>query len=132
LRLHGLDDRLRSLSIRGVPLLGVCAGMILLRARDGRHCEDRLTLELIDMAVDNNAVSGEHPVLLAGKRLGPVRLVNAPVVAGEPGSGVAVLARLETDRQEIVGVRQGSVMAFAFHEEVHDLFLRHCLDTWAD
>lgn len=126
-----LVEIIGSLHAHGTPILAVCCGMILARSQNGKGCEDRLPLGLIDIAVDNNAVSGEYMIELMGKRIGPVRLVNAPVVVGRPGPAVEVLARLETPRREIVGVRQGNVLAFAFHEGVQDLFLHDCLEQWA-
>lgn len=128
---HRLDETIRSLHARGVPMLGVCCGMILARSQNGRGCEDRVALGLIDIAVDNNAASGEYLVEMSGSRIGPLRFVNAPIVVGVSGHDVKVLACLEGPSQKIVGVQQKNVMAFAFHEGVQDIFLHHCLAHWA-
>ena len=128
---HRLDETVRSLHTRGTPILGICCGMILSRSRDGRGCEDRVALGLIEMAVDNNAVSGEYSIDMRGQRIGPLRIVNAPIVVGDRAPGVEVLARLETPRREIVGIQQGNVLAFAFHEDVQEVFIQYCLAEWA-
>jgi 5'-phosphate synthase pdxT subunit len=127
---HRLHEIIRLLHDRGTPMLGICCGMILARSRNGQGCEDRLALGLIDIAVDNNAVSGEYLINLEGRHIGPARFVNAPIAVGALGPDVEVLARLEAPLQEVVGVRQENVLAFAFHEGVQDLFIHHCMAHW--
>jgi 5'-phosphate synthase pdxT subunit len=127
MRTTGLDARVRMLHARGVPMLTICAGMILARSRDGKGCEDRLALRLVEMTIDNNAVNGFRSVCWADGRQSRVPFANAPVVAAH-GPEVRCLARL--DSGEVVGVQQVHVFAFAFHDEVHDVFVRHCRHVW--
>jgi 5'-phosphate synthase pdxT subunit len=115
-REHGLVDPIRRRAADGMPVFGTCAGMIVM-ARTVRDGEPLLAL--IDMAVRRNAYgrqvdSFESDVEVNG--IGPVRgvFIRAPVVE-EVGPDVEVLAEL--GNRPIV-VRQGSLLAAAFHPEI--------------
>ncbi|MDD4867171.1 MAG: pyridoxal 5'-phosphate synthase glutaminase subunit PdxT [Mycobacterium sp.] len=129
-----LLEPLRARLAEGLPAYGACAGMILLASEildagaDGRAA---LPLRGIDMTVRRNAFgrqgdSFEGDVAFAGLD-GPVRAVfiRAPWVE-RTGAGVEVLARAAGHP---VAVRQGAVLATAFHPEmtgdrrVHQLFV---------
>ena len=112
------------------PTWGTCAGMIFLAKDIG--IDEQPILEAMDITVDRNAFgrqidSFETDLQIAGLAGEPFHAVfiRAPVVtAVEPG--VDVLARLDDDR--IVAVRQGHLLATAFHPELtadlrlHSLF----------
>ncbi len=105
----GLADPLRQLARRGTPVLGTCAGMIML---------DREHLGLLDITTERNAFgrqlrSFECDVELAGITGGPLHAVfiRAPWVSG-CGEAVDVLATLD---DHPVAVRQGNLVAVAFH-----------------
>ena len=102
------------------PILGTCAGMILLATEisDG----DEPVLPLMDVTVKRNAFGrqlqsfeGQIDVAVLGDS--PVRgvFIRAPIVE-RVGDGVDVLARLEDG--SVVAVRQRNVMATAFHPEL--------------
>jgi len=106
----------------GRPMLGTCAGMILLasRATDG----DEPTLPLLDVTVQRNAYgrqldSHEADVSIPAIGEKPLRgvFIRAPVLA-EAGPEVEVLAR--DDQGRPVAVRQGRVLATSFHPELTD------------
>ena len=109
-RLYGLEDALREFSR---PMLGTCAGMILL---------DRNHLDLVDLEVDRNAygrqvASFEVDLELAGEAEPlPGVFIRAPRVA-EVGPAVEVLAELDG---EPVLLRDGRVLVAAFHPELTD------------
>lgn len=120
---EGLAESLRELVKKGVPVLGSCAGLIML---------DREHLCLMDMRAERNAFgrqlkSFEADIELRGIPGGPVRAVfiRAPWIA-EHGPGVDVLAEIDGHP---VAVRQRNMLAVAFHAEltdddrVHRLFL---------
>lgn len=130
----GLLEPLRARLADGLPAYGACAGMILLASEildagaDGRQA---LPLAAVDMTVRRNAFgrqvdSFEGDVAFAGLD-DPVRAVfiRAPWVE-RVGDGVQVLARAA---DHVVAVRQGKVMATAFHPEmtgdrrIHQLFV---------
>jgi 5'-phosphate synthase pdxT subunit len=107
---EGLAEPLRELIGRGTPVLGTCAGMIML---------DRAHLGVLDITARRNAFgrqlrSFEAEVELDG--LGPVHAVfiRAPWVA-ERGDDVEVLAEVDGHP---VAVRQGNVVAVSFHPEL--------------
>lgn len=116
----GLRTPILELAERGVPILGTCAGMILLAAeiRDG----DAPVFPLLDVTVRRNAFgrqleSFEEDVFAPVLGDAPVHgvFIRAPIV-DRVGDGVDVLARLGDGR--VVAVRQHNVMATAFHPEL--------------
>jgi len=109
-RLYGLEDAIRAFSR---PVLGTCAGMILL---------DREHLGLLDVVVARNAygrqvASFEADLELAGDDR-PLRgvFIRAPRVV-EAGPEVEVLAELDG---EPVLLRQGRLLVASFHPELTD------------
>jgi pyridoxal 5'-phosphate synthase pdxT subunit len=125
-----LMEPLRKLIACGMPAFGSCAGMIMLadRLRDGMAGQE--TFGGIDMTVRRNAFgrqvdSFEREIQLAGET-GSFHAVfiRAPWVE-DAGAGVSVLGE---DNGRIIAVRQGPLLATAFHPEltpdrrVHKLF----------
>jgi pyridoxal 5'-phosphate synthase pdxT subunit len=109
---EGLAGPLLELIRTGIPVLGTCAGMIML---------DRDHLGVLDMTAERNAFgrqlrSFEADLDLDGLPGAPVHAVfiRAPWVA-ELGDGVEVLAEVDGHP---VAVRQGNVVAVAFHPEL--------------
>jgi 5'-phosphate synthase pdxT subunit len=109
---EGLAGPLRELVAEGTPVLGTCAGMILL---------DRDHLGLLDVRTRRNAfgrqvASFEVDLSLAGMNGKPLRAVfiRAPWVE-DHGDDVEVLA--EVDGRP-VAVRQDNLLAVAFHPEL--------------
>lgn len=119
---YGLREPILALAAAGRPLFGTCAGMILMarRATDGAAP----VLPLLDVTIERNAYGRQldsHEADVAIPSLGdePVHgvFIRAPVVA-DAGDGVEVLARDEAGRP--IAVRQGQVLATAFHPELTD------------
>ncbi len=117
-RFH-LGEAITELHRRGQPIWGTCAGMILLAKEI--NGSDQWRLGLMDITVQRNAFgrqvdSFEAELSVAGLADGPVRAVfiRAPFVT-RVGEGVEVLARFE---DKIVIVRQGNLLATAFHPEL--------------
>ncbi len=120
---EGLAEPLRALVREGVPVLGSCAGLIML---------DREHLGLMDIRAERNAFgrqlsSFEADIEVSGIAGAPLRAVfiRAPWIA-EHGPEVEVLAEVDGHP---VAARQGTMLAVAFHAEltdddrVHRLFL---------
>jgi 5'-phosphate synthase pdxT subunit len=118
---EGLAEPLTELANRGTPVLGTCAGLIML---------DRDHLGVLDVRAERNAFgrqlrSFETELQLQG--IGPIHAVfiRAPWVT-EHGPQVEVLASVDGHP---VAVRQGNVIAVAFHPELsnehrlHELLL---------
>src|SRR5579875_1609635 len=125
----------RKLIASGLPAFGSCAGMIMLADRVADGVPGQQTFGGIDMTVRRNAFgrqvdSFEADIALAGGGDAPLRAVfiRAPAVE-RAGPDVAVLG---TERRtgRIVAVRQGHLLATAFHPEltpdrrVHELFVQ--------
>jgi 5'-phosphate synthase pdxT subunit len=115
-----LRQPILQLAAEGAPVLGTCAGMILLARRivDG----EEPVLPLLDIDVRRNAFGRQLDSFetdLAVPVLGGAAVhavfIRAPVVE-RAGPGVDVLAALPDGR--IVAVRQRNVMALAFHPEL--------------
>ncbi len=109
---EGLAEPLRELAGGGTPLLGTCAGMIML---------DRDHLGLMDLRAERNAFgrqvrSFEVDLDVVGIDGPPVRaiFIRAPWVA-EHGEGVEVLAAVDGHP---VAVREGDRLAISFHPEL--------------
>jgi 5'-phosphate synthase pdxT subunit len=111
---EGLAEPLRALIASGTPVLGSCAGLIML---------DREHLGLMDIRAQRNAFgrqtrSFEADLELRGLSGGPLRalFIRAPWVA-EHGPGVEVLAEIDGHP---VAVREANMLAVAFHTELGD------------
>jgi 5'-phosphate synthase pdxT subunit len=109
-RLYGLEEALRRFA---GPILGTCAGMILL---------DRAHLGLVDLEVDRNGygrqvASFETDLRLDGEQR-PLRgvFIRAPRVAAW-GDDVEVLAAHDG---EPVLLRDGRILVASFHPELTD------------
>jgi len=140
LRSFDLLEPLRARVRSGMPTYGSCAGMILLAHEVLDTRPDAVQLGGLDVTVRRNAFgrqvdSFETDLDVRGIPGGPVRAVfiRAPWVE-RVGDGVEVLARIppaaHTAANRVVAVRQGSVLATAFHPEVtgdgrvHHLFVQ--------
>jgi pyridoxal 5'-phosphate synthase pdxT subunit len=131
----GLYEGVLAAASAGLPVLGTCAGLVLVATRvlDGRP--DQRTFGLVDVVVRRNGYgrqvqsfeaelpfgSGEAPAL-------PAVFIRAPLIVAA-GQGVDVLATFDGAP---VLVRQGNVLAASFHPEltpdrrVHQMFAEMC------
>jgi 5'-phosphate synthase pdxT subunit len=118
---EGLADPIRDLVQEGTPVLGTCAGMIML---------DRDHLGILDITTRRNAFgrqlhSFEADVSLDGIGSMHAVFIRAPWVA-HTGSDVQVLGRIN---EHPIAIRQGNVLAVSFHPELagetrlHELLL---------
>jgi pyridoxal 5'-phosphate synthase pdxT subunit len=139
-------EPLRKLIGEGLPAFGSCAGMIMLADRLTDGVAGQQTYGGIDMTVRRNAFgrqvdSFERDIILAepdtsgghadsgGSPAGPLRAVfiRAPWVE-QIGPGVSILGT-DQGTGRIVAVRQGQLLATAFHPEltqdrrIHQLFV---------
>ena len=118
-----LGDPLRELARRGMPILGTCAGLIML---------DRDHLGVLDVTAERNAFgrqlhSFETELDVDGVDGEPIHAVfiRAPWISAQ-GEDVEVLATVDGHP---VAVRQGNILAVAFHPELageprlHELLL---------
>jgi 5'-phosphate synthase pdxT subunit len=120
---EGLGEPLGALAAAGTPILGSCAGLIML---------DRDHLGLMDIRAERNAFgrqvhSFEADVPVRGIEGGPMRgvFIRAPWIA-EHGPGVEILASVDG---HVVAAREDGMLVVSFHAELggddrlHRLFL---------
>ncbi len=119
---YGLREPIASLARAGTPMLGTCAGMILLaqRVADG----DEPLFAMLDLEVRRNGYGRQLDSFEAD--------LDVPALGREPLHGVFIRAPFVTDvgpEAEVlardpdgtpVAVRQGRVLATAFHPELTD------------
>jgi pyridoxal 5'-phosphate synthase pdxT subunit len=123
---EALAEPLREVAAAGTPILGTCAGLIML---------DREHLRIMDIVARRNAFgrqvrSFEADLELEGLGGPPLRAVfiRAPWIA-EHGDDVEILASVDG---HAVAAQQGALLAVAFHPELgqdtrlHERFIERC------
>jgi 5'-phosphate synthase pdxT subunit len=128
----GLLEPIRAFARSGRPLLGTCAGMILMAKEVVDGIPGQPLLELMDITVRRNAFGRqvdsfeadlEIPAL--GKPPFHTIFIRAPLIE-RVKEGVEVLARLEPalsgaeGEGTVVAARQGNLLVAAFHPELMD------------
>ncbi len=133
LRDEQLLEPIRTAIKEGLPVMGTCAGMILLakNAAEANGTESGNTrLATMDISVKRNAYGrqlGSFETTAAFKGLGeiPMTFIRAPYIEATHGDAEA----LATVDGRIVAARQGKQLACAFHPELtestclHEYFL---------
>jgi len=119
---YDLMNEIRDLAENDLPILGTCAGMILLAKRVSDL--DMEPLGVMDIVVRRNAFGRQKdsfeaglsmPVL--GKKPFPGVFIRAPLIE-QADSGVEIIARLADGTS--VAAKQGKLLASAFHPELTD------------
>jgi 5'-phosphate synthase pdxT subunit len=130
--IFGMLKPLRTAIKNGLPVLGTCAGMILLSSHildpaSGQEGFGGLNTTVRRNAFGNQNDSFETDLAVAGvEGLVHAAFIRAPIIESA-GEGVEVIARLDDGR--IVGVRQDKVIGISFHPEmvgdgrIHQLLL---------
>ncbi len=158
LRTYGMEEPLLDLLARGMPALGLCAGLITLattrpEGTDGLAAEGKPGqgaagkgaigdgtpgLGVMDVFLERNAYGRQTASFSSSVTVEGLEAPFSAVFIRAPqirkyGERVSVLARL---RSEVVGVRQGNLFGLAFHPElsgddrIHRLFL-HAVEEHA-
>jgi pyridoxal 5'-phosphate synthase pdxT subunit len=131
----GLFDAVAERLSGGMPVLGTCAGLILLAqdVLDGRP--DQRSFGVLDVTVRRNGYGRQMQSFERAVEFGegpplPTVFIRAPRVVSA-GADVDVLAALAPDGDPVL-VRQGAVLASCFHPEltpdrrVHRMFADMC------
>ncbi len=130
----GIFEGIRKLGEEGKPIMGTCAGLILLAEQGGSEIEktDQELLELMDIEVTRNAF-GRQKESFETK-------LSIPKLGNEPFNGVFIRAPaivksgekvtdLATYEDKIVAAEEENLLALAFHPELtqdsrfHEYFL---------
>ncbi|HID42470.1 MAG TPA: pyridoxal 5'-phosphate synthase glutaminase subunit PdxT [Archaeoglobaceae archaeon] len=128
-----VSDEILKLYENGNPVMGTCAGLILISKYGDEQVEKTRTrlLGLIDARVKRNAFGRQKESFQTNlniKGIGEYNAVfiRAPAIV-EVGNGVDVMARID---DYIVAARQKNVLGLAFHPEltddtrIHEYFLK--------
>ncbi len=109
---------------KGMPVLGTCAGMIILSTRTHDRVigqTNQKLLSLLNIVVERNAFGrqrdsfeAEMEIPIIGKRPFKGIFIRAPIVS-KAEEGVEVIAKLE---DKVVAVKQDNIIATAFHPEL--------------
>ena len=108
----------------GMPVFGICAGMIFL----SKNSKDKVVgkveqplLDVLDVKIERNSFGRQKDSVEAKISMEPVGIssfngvfIRAPSVS-ETGSDVEILAKFN---EKIVAVKQGNILATAFHPEL--------------
>ncbi|ORX62938.1 SNO glutamine amidotransferase [Hesseltinella vesiculosa] len=128
----GMLEPLRQF-VRTKPTWGTCAGMIMLsdeatNAKQGGQellggLHVRVNRNQFGSQKDSFKTNLHFPTILGEKQSFPAVFIRAPVISKILDDSVEVLSRLEakvgqTDAETIVAVRQGNMLATAFHPEL--------------
>jgi 5'-phosphate synthase pdxT subunit len=119
---YDLIEPLRKLGLEGLPMMGTCAGMILLAKTVTNS--DIKTLGLMDITVRRNAF-GRQPdsfetdldIKALGEKPFHSVFIRAPLIE-EASANVEILSKL--DNGTIVAVRQNNLLGMSFHPELTD------------
>ena len=108
----------------GMPVFGICAGMIFL----SKNSKDKVVgkveqplLDVLDVKIERNSFGRQKDSFEANISMDTVGIssfngvfIRAPSVS-ETGSDVEILAKFN---EKIVAVKQGNILATAFHPEL--------------
>jgi 5'-phosphate synthase pdxT subunit len=120
---YGIDEEIKKLSKKGIPIMGTCAGLVLLSEAG---CDEvaktgQPLLGLIDVSVDRNAFGRQKEsfeadidISVLGKEKYHAVFIRAPSIT-RTGKDVKVLA---TYNGKIVAAEKGNILLLAFHPEL--------------
>ena len=122
--INGLLKQVKEKIESGMPVFGICAGLILL----SKNAEDRVVgntdqplLDLLDVKVERNSFGRQRDSFETKISLEPVNIssfngvfIRAPSIS-EVGDDVQVLSKYN---EKIVAVKQGNIIATSFHPEL--------------
>ena len=118
--MNSLKEKIES----GMPVFGICAGMILL----AKNSKDRVLgateqplLDALDVEIERNSFGRQKDSFEAEISLEPIDIpsfqgvfIRAPAVL-RTGSGVETLGKFN---EKIIAVKQGNILATSFHPEL--------------
>jgi len=108
----------------GMPVLGICAGLILL----SKEAKDRIVgvtdqplLELLDIQVERNSFGRQRDSFEAKIEINSIKIpkfngvfIRAPSII-EIGNNVEIVSKFN---EEIIAVKQNNILGIAFHPEL--------------
>ncbi len=131
---NGLLDSIRKILQEGIPVMGTCAGMIVLAKKSYDRVagnKNQLLLGALDIEVERNSFGRQHDSFESNLNIsgivGDFRgvFIRAPSVISA-GPGVQILSKFD---EKIVAVKQENIIGTSFHPELsgdsrmHRLFI---------
>jgi len=121
---NGAMNALKENIESGMPVLGICAGMILL----AKNSKERVVgstkkplLDVLDVEIERNSFGRQKDSFQAEISLDPIGIssfqgvfIRAPAILTS-GSNVEVLSKFN---EKIIAVKQGNILATSFHPEL--------------
>ena len=108
----------------GMPVLGICAGMIMLsKTADDRIVgkTDQPLLDILDIKLERNSFGRQHESFEADISMDSINIhkfngvfIRAPSIS-EVGSDVEVLSKFN---EKIIAVKKGNIIGTSFHPEL--------------
>ncbi len=129
LKREGIADEIKTAALAGIPIMGTCAGLVLL-AKYGDELVEKTgqpLLELMDIHVNRNAFGRQREsfeTLIDFKGFDEpfnAIFIRAPSITG-CANDVEILSKYN---DSIVAARQNNILALAFHPELTDDFRIH-------
>jgi len=131
---EGISAEIRNVAKAGVPIMGTCAGLVLLAKKGDQQVKKtgQSLLSLMDIKVNRNAFGRQKESFECNIDFkgfdSPFNAVfiRAPSITGS-GTNVEVLSKYNG---VIIAARQENILALAFHPEltddtrIHDYFLK--------
>ena len=133
LREHDMVEPLRKKIGQGLPVLGTCAGLILLAqeiSNDGDVCFGTLPVRVQRNAYGRQLGSFHTEEEFAGIGRVPMSFIRAPYIESVVNRNQTEILATVEDR--IVAARSGNQIGIAFHPEldeddrIHEMFLEMC------
>ena len=129
LKREGIADEIKAAALAGIPIMGTCAGLVLLAKHGDEQVErtGQSLLELMDIHVNRNAFGRQREsfeTLIDFKGFDkPFKaiFIRAPSIT-ECTNEVEILSKYNGS---IVAARQKNILALAFHPELTDDFRIH-------
>ena len=135
--MNSLKEKIES----GMPVFGICAGMIL-RAKNSKDrvlgANEQPLLDALDVEIERNSFGRQKDSFEAEISLEPIDIpsfqgvfIRAPAVL-RTGSGVEILGKFN---EKIIAVKQGNILATSFHPELtrdvslHKQFVKMVADS---
>lgn len=129
-----LFDSLKDKILNGLPVMGTCAGLILLAKEIENHPEQK-SLKVLDITVSRNAYGRQREsfttyldISLLGEKVFECVFIRAPQIV-KVGNNVRIHATFEG---KPVFVEENNILGLTFHPEltedtrIHEYFLKRC------